>query len=158
MLKGTALGIDAHHYLQKLVRSQLKEPLVSALGGFPFSLKMAIEQDLREFRENGIKPIFVFNGIVLAPSEKPFSVPDESVKLRSRAWELYDKGQAIEAVKAFGQAGAMSAADMTRVVMKILRHQKVDFMVAPYSAWPQVEPSIPSKVAGGAVRSNRVRW
>ncbi|KAF8249944.1 hypothetical protein K440DRAFT_191693 [Wilcoxina mikolae CBS 423.85] len=48
VLKDSAIGIDAHHYLQKALTSQLKEPLVSALGGFPFSLKTTIQQDVRE--------------------------------------------------------------------------------------------------------------
>lgn len=138
MLKDTILGIDTHYYLQKALTSQLKEPLVSALGGFPFSLKTTIQQDLYEMREAGIKPIFVFSGISLAPIEKPFLTPDDSAKLRTRAWELYDKGQAMDAVEAFGQAGVIHATELFRATMRILRDRNVDFQVAPYAAWPQL--------------------
>jgi hypothetical protein len=138
VLKDTILGIDTHYYLQKALTSQLKEPLVSALGGFPFSLKTTIQQDLYEMREAGIKPIFVFSGISLAPIEKPFLTPDDSAKLRTRAWELYDKGQAMDAVEAFGQAGVIHATELFRATMRILRDRNVDFQVAPYAAWPQV--------------------
>ena len=138
MLKDAVVGIDAYHYLQKALASQLKEPLVPALGGFPFSLKTTIQQDMEEFRKAGIKPVFVFSGISPSPSEKPFSISDESVKLRTRAWELYDKGQAMDAVDAFGQAGVIPARELLRSVMRVLRDQDVDFQVAPYSAWPQV--------------------
>jgi len=138
VLKDTAIGIEAHYYLQKALASQLKEPLVSALGGFPFGLKQMIQNDMRELRENGIKPVFVFSGIQLAPTEKPFSVPDNSAKLRTRAWELYDKGQAVEAVDMFGQAGVITVVELFRIVMRILRDEKVEFQVSPYAAWSQV--------------------
>jgi hypothetical protein len=138
VLKDAAIGIDAHHYIQKALSLPVKEPLVAALGGFPFSLKSSIQQDVRELREAGIKPIFVFHGILLKPSEPPFTAPDESMKLRSRAWELYDRGEAQPAVEAFGAAGVITAPELYRMVMRILRDEKVQFQVAPYAAWPQV--------------------
>jgi len=138
VLKDTAIGIEAQYYLQKALALQIKEPLVSALGGFPFGLKQMIQNDMRELRENGIRPVFVFSGLQLVPTEKPFSVPDDSAKLRTCAWELYDKGQAVEAVDMFGQAGVITAVELFRIVMRILRDENIDFQVAPYAAWPQV--------------------
>ncbi|KAI5842872.1 PIN domain-like protein [Tricharina praecox] len=138
VLKDTAIGIEAHYYLQKALALQLKEPLVSALGGFPFGLKQMIQNDIRELRENSIKPVFVFSGLQMVPTEKPFSVPDDSAKLRTRAWELYDKGQAVEAVDMFGQAGVITVVELFRIVMRILRDEKVDFQVSPYASWPQL--------------------
>lgn len=100
------MGIEADHYLQKLLTTApSKEPLVTALGGFPFSLKNTVEADIDDLHKAGIKPVFVFRGLKTVRTEKPFSTVDESPASRARAWELYDQGLANEAVEAFGAAG-----------------------------------------------------
>lgn len=137
VLKDTAVGIDADSYLRKLLVS-LNEPLVSALGGFPYSLGSILLRDLRDFRDAGIKPLFVFSGLDIEPSEEPFSVKDDSAILRTRGWDLYDRGQATEAVDAFSQAGVMSISDLIRLAMRFLADERVEFQVAPYAVWPQV--------------------
>jgi hypothetical protein len=105
-LKDSVLGIEADHYLQKLLTTTpSKEPLVVALGGFPFNLRNTVEADIDDLRKAGIKPIFVFKGFKTVPIEAPFTVNDEGLAQRSRAWELYDRGLANEAVEAFGIAG-----------------------------------------------------
>ncbi|KAL7271158.1 hypothetical protein RUND412_006108 [Rhizina undulata] len=138
-LKDSTIGIEASHYLNKLLSSSpTKEPLVLALGGFPFSLRSAVENDLQELKRLGIKPIFMFNGCKLVHTEEPFSLKDDGPAGRGRAWELYEKGLAVEAVEAFGNAGHTRPAEVYNVFKKILRENKIDFQVAPYAAWPQL--------------------
>ena len=137
VLKDTAIGIDADSYLRKLLVS-LNEPLVSALGGFPYSLGSMLMRDVRDFRDAGIKPLFVFSGLDVAPTEKPFSAKDDSALLRTRGWDLYDGGRATEAVDAFSQAGVMSISDLIRLAMRFLADERIEFQVAPYAVWPQV--------------------
>jgi len=105
VLKDTTIGIEADHYLLRLLTtSPSKEPLVTALGGFPFGLRYAVEGDIEDFQKAGIKPIFVFSGLKIVRNEKPFSVNDDGPAKRSQAWDLYDQGLASEAVEAFGAA------------------------------------------------------
>lgn len=139
-LKDSVLGIEADHYLQKILTSiPSKEPLVVALGGFPFNLKNTVEADIDDLRKEGIKPVFVFKGFKTVPIEAPFSVNDVGLSQRSRAWELYDQGMANEAVEAFGEAGTLEPWEIYRYFQRILLENHVDFQVAPYAAWPQMQ-------------------
>ena len=108
-LKDATLGIEAEYYLWKLLHTQpSKEPLLSALGGFPYGLRQAIEDDLAIFKSAGIKPLFVFNGLKIARTETPFSSPDLGPASRLTAWDMYDRGLPTRAVEAFGESGMQS--------------------------------------------------
>jgi hypothetical protein len=105
-LKDAVLGIEAAYYLGRLLNNPpSKEPLLSALGGFPFALKTYIESDLETLKRNGIVPLFVFSGMDLAKKDKPFSNLNDSALANTRAWELYDQHQAVQAVETFGNSG-----------------------------------------------------
>lgn len=101
-------------------------------------MKLTIEDDLLELQKAGIKPVFVFHGCSVLRIEKPFSRPDTATAARVKAWELYDKGMSAEAVKAFGELGIVNPADFYRTMMKVLRDNKVEYLVAPYASWPQL--------------------
>lgn len=60
-LSNTTLGIDVNHYVSRLLTSK-KEQFLDAIGGFPTSLKMYLESDLKIFKEYKITPVFIFNG------------------------------------------------------------------------------------------------
>lgn len=60
-LKNATLGIDVNHYVSRLLTSK-REQYLDAIGGFPTSLKMYLESDLKIFKEYQITPVFVFNG------------------------------------------------------------------------------------------------
>lgn len=60
-LKNATLGIDVNHYISRLLTSK-REQYLDAIGGFPASLKMYLESDLKVFKECNITPVFVFNG------------------------------------------------------------------------------------------------
>lgn len=60
-LKNATLGIDVNHYISRLLTSK-REQYLDAIGGFPTSLKMYLESDLKVFKEYNITPVFVFNG------------------------------------------------------------------------------------------------
>lgn len=106
MLKDAVIGIEARHFLQKLLATDLKEPLVCALGGFPFGLADVVEREVAAMRAAGFIPLFVFSGCAIQTRDKPFTTPDEGSQQRSHAWSLYDKGLGAEAVDAFGETGA----------------------------------------------------
>lgn len=60
-LKNATLGIDVNHYISRLLTSK-REQYLDAIGGFPTSLKMYLESDLKVFRDYNITPVFVFGG------------------------------------------------------------------------------------------------
>lgn len=138
-LKDTTLGIEAAHYLDRLLSTPpSKEPLLSALGGFPFALKTSIEHELEMMSSFGIRPVFVFSGLDCAVKEKPMRQLREASRLNSQAWELYNQHRAIQAVDAFGNSGSVKPDGLFRFLQRILQANKVEFLVAPYSACAQL--------------------
>ncbi|KAI5302343.1 alpha mannosidase-like protein, partial [Ascosphaera pollenicola] len=143
-LSNTALGIDASFYLdQHLNHYSHKEPLLPALGGFPFSLKQYIERELRVLRDNAVQPVFVFNGL---ESESRRKLSDrqngpeerESAKRVEHAWELYAKGDALQVVEVFSSAGATKPEHLYKFLQRILEAEGIDYLVAPYAATAQL--------------------
>lgn len=107
-LKDTVVGIEAAHYLDRLLSNPpSKEPLLSALGGFPFALRTHIENELEAMQSFGIKPLFVFSGMDYAVKEKSSREMTDSVRLNSEAWGLYNQHQAVRAVETFGNSGGL---------------------------------------------------
>lgn len=105
-MKDTVIGIEAAYYLDRLLNTPpSKEPLLSALGGFPFALKTHIENELETMQSLGIKPLFVFSGMDYVAKEKPSRELSDSVRLNSEAWSLYNQQSPVEAVETFGNSG-----------------------------------------------------
>ncbi len=106
-LKGARVGIDAEDYVCHILFTAHKEPLLPALGGLPLGLHKRVSEDLENFREAEITPIFVFNGLELACRDRSSIFRDsrKAEKLLNEAWSVYDKGEAGPAVDAFGRAG-----------------------------------------------------
>jgi len=110
-LKGAVIGIDASHYINHhLHHHTTREPLLIALGGFPFALKSNIERELQTFKNLGIGCVFVFNGLDFGKREPRPHVRAESIRAFEQAWELYDQQQADQVVDAFSSAGTLSSA------------------------------------------------
>lgn len=105
-LKGAVVGIDASHYLSLHLRNpSTREPLLVALGGFPFALKNNIERELQTFKDLGVRCLFVFNGLDFGNREERPNVHTESLRAFEQAWEFYDQQQADQVVDAFSGAG-----------------------------------------------------
>jgi XPG N-terminal domain len=105
-LKGAVLGIDASHYIfHHLHHHSSREPLLVALGGFPFALKSNIGRELQTFKNLGITCVFVFNGLDFGLREHQTHARAESARAFEQAWDLYDQQQADQVVDAFSNAG-----------------------------------------------------
>lgn len=108
------IGIDATYYLhQHLHHPSTREPLLIALGGFPFALRASIERELKELKELGINFLFVFDGLQFGVEDSQNRVRNESRRADSarafeQAWDLYDQQQADQVVDAFSNAGESS--------------------------------------------------
>lgn len=144
-LKGTVIGIDATYYLQQhLQHPSTREPLLIALGGFPFALRANIERELKELRELGINFLFVFDGLQFGAEDSQSHVRNESRRAESArafesAWDLYDQQQADKVVDAFANCGTQDPSEFNRFLQRILYENNIDFFVAPYSAAAQLK-------------------
>ncbi|GKZ20091.1 hypothetical protein AbraIFM66951_008189 [Aspergillus brasiliensis] len=138
-LKGAVVGIDASHYIsQHLLQPSTREPLLVALGGFPFALKNNIERELKAYKDLGVACIFVFNGLDFGKKDQRPHVQQESVRAFEQAWDLYDQQQADQVVDAFSSAGTPRPESLYRFLQRILLQHGVDYIVAPYSAAAQL--------------------
>lgn len=158
-LKGSVLGIDASHYIFHHLHHH-SEPLLVALGGFPFALKSNIGRELQTFKNLGITCVFVFNGLDFGSREHQTHARAESARAFEQAWDLYDQQEADQVVSAFSSAGMVRGLAMFlraanedndigtpepdslyRFLQRILHENGVEFLVAPYSAAAQVRSS-----------------
>lgn len=165
-LKGSKIGIDANNYIDSVIRAN-GEPLIQALGGFPYTLLEHIAMDLAAFKNHGITPFFVFDGLSVN-SQQPVtsdstkretSIPpagstnsssnivSETANIlhkRTQAWDDYEKGQAEQAVRGFDQISDLSfdvrKQNGVRTLFNFFNSQDpaVEFVVAPYTATAQL--------------------
>ncbi len=144
-LSDSRLGIDAAHYIRKLLSQEsTREVLVAATGGLPIALIAQIESDLRTLERLHIKPVFVFPGLPLVrqlpPKGQDFGAQREA-GVKNNAWQAYENGDAEGAARILTQArqGAWTDwRDVARLVLRIFRHRMVEYIVAPYLQWAQV--------------------
>jgi hypothetical protein len=124
-LSGCKVAIEAAHYLQHriLSRPRAREPLVPALGGLPLGMKQWIKEDLDTFEKHHITPFFVFSGLDITKSDDPFQ-----------------QKQHEASVAKFGESTYVTPEDLFGALQSTLNERRVDFLVAPYSAWAQVRP------------------
>jgi hypothetical protein len=142
-LSDTRLGIDAAHYLNTLTENPpTREPLLAATGGLPLALVTRIESDLRALEKLRIKPVFVFPGLQPSRRVKQIYAANQeqmdACRDRREAWSKYEAGQEDAAFRLFEGRSGLHQWDLRRMVLRIFRHRNVEFMVAPYLAWPQV--------------------
>jgi hypothetical protein len=137
VLKDAVIGVDASYYLDLRLNGNNEEPLKHALGGLPFCLKKAVEDDVASLRQHGITLIFIFNGLDYVNKSLPDSQSADSRRVQDEAWHHYLSGDSKRTVSDFGKAKYPVDA-MARALQKILADNKVQYMIAPYSATAQV--------------------
>ncbi|KAJ8094869.1 hypothetical protein PM082_010082 [Marasmius tenuissimus] len=141
VLSDSRLGIDASYYIQNLLDTpSSREPLLAATGGLPLALTTRVESDLRILEKLRIKPVFVFPGLLPNRKWKPHYHLEHNEACRDRrdAWEKYEAGQEDAATKLFAGRSCFQQWDLWRMILRIFRHRNVEFVVAPYLAWPQL--------------------
>ena len=103
-LKDSVIGIDATHYLERLLVPSI-EPLLSALGGYPLALESTIVKELEVLQAAGLKPHFVFNGLDYGIKDAPFKPSIMSALANASAFEIYENDMANEAINVFRTSG-----------------------------------------------------
>jgi hypothetical protein len=106
-LENAVIGVEASHYLQTLIdRPPTHEPLLAALGGDPMTFKSHIENELKQWKDNNMTPLFVFDGQTnVGRDEISLRKAKAALVETQDAWRLYADNQPDEAVKAFGSSG-----------------------------------------------------
>ncbi|KAK4055310.1 hypothetical protein OIV83_000593 [Microbotryomycetes sp. JL201] len=142
-LTGTRLGIDANHYLRKLLLArdpQKSDAFLAATGGMPLTLVAEIERNLKSLEKDkaDIIPVFVFSGISPQERERPHLIDDPRNWRRAQAWEHYEQTRVAQAQNDFASSTPVAPADVMRVVHRLFKQRHVEFVVAPYLAWAQL--------------------
>lgn len=108
-LRGCRVAIDAEHYLETspLFRVGHSEPLISAMGGLPFTFEKWLGPELQYFSDYEMDPIFVFPGLDISNTSKS-DVRErrrrKAARINEEAWRLYDNHLADESVVKFGES------------------------------------------------------
>ena len=111
-MQNAVIAIEATNYLQHMMdEPPAHEPLLAALGGEPIALKLHIHQELDRWKENKMRPLFVFDGqSVVGKDDMTLRAAKTALNHTKKAWELYAENQPSPAVKAFGSSGMMNQA------------------------------------------------
>lgn len=102
-LEDCAIAVDATYYLQLMLDTPpSREPLLSALGGLT-GLETHIREDLEQWEAHKIIPFFIFDGQNLhGQTDVLIRRGQNAMRKAEEGWTLYRKGQAEQAVAAFG--------------------------------------------------------
>lgn len=111
-LRNAIIGVDALHYLDLRLNTPTSiEPLLNAIGGYPYSLKAALRDDLAAFRAIDATLVFVFDGLNYRQKETNSTTRlQESQKAHKDGWKEYynkENGKEVAAertLKAFAGA------------------------------------------------------
>ncbi|KAL8655164.1 MAG: hypothetical protein Q9226_003157 [Calogaya cf. arnoldii] len=134
LLSDSVVGVDATYYLE----GSTKEPLVSALGGFPLGLESSIVRELKALQSIGLRLHFVFNGLDCAIDDDPFGPSLAAANNNAIAFETYENNKADQAIQFFRSSGAPTAVALSEFLKKTLHKHGIPFTVAPYSALAQL--------------------
>lgn len=102
-LEDCAIAVDATYYLQLFLDTPPShEPLLSALGGLT-GLDSHIRTDLEQWAAHKVIPFFIFDGQSLYGQDQVSVKRGKAANQKTEeAWSLYSKGEAEQAVSAFG--------------------------------------------------------
>lgn len=106
-LSGGIIGVDATYYLEVLLSAH-KEPLLSALGGFPLALENTIKKELDDIQSSGLRLHFVFSGLGFGTKDDPFRYSVQAAEANVRAFEIYESDNAQAAIEIFRVSGEVS--------------------------------------------------
>ena len=106
-MQDAVIGVEATNYLQHMLENPPShEPLLAALGGDPIGLRHHIATELDQWKTNGMKPLFVFDGQSIVGKDDMTLQNSKAALVKTQsAWNLYSQSHPEEAVKTFGASG-----------------------------------------------------
>ncbi|KAG7832024.1 hypothetical protein KL920_000359 [Ogataea angusta] len=139
VLENATIGIEVEHYLSRLLTPR-KEPNLEAIGGFPMTLKMLMESDFKAFEELKVTPIFVFPGLRTVDQFDYIKEP-ELLQHEKNFKKIWDEKVAREHYnESFRDSNTpLALRPIMDDFMHILESKGVDYIVAPYFAWIELQ-------------------
>jgi hypothetical protein len=100
------------------------EPLPTALDGDPIGLKQHLETELYRWKDNHMRPAFVFDCLnAVGKDEITLEAAKVALQKRSEAWNLYVENSPAAVVNAFGASGMVLLPLFVLVLMSSRRCQ-----------------------------------
>lgn len=118
-LNDSVIGIDATYYLESLLAPPAKEPLLSALGGYPLVLESTIVKQLHDLQSAGFKPHFVFDGLDFGIKDDPFGPSIASARANAVAFDTYERDLAAEAIDTFRTSGQLREQNRVQLLIEM---------------------------------------
>jgi hypothetical protein len=104
-LNDSVIGVDASYYLDLRLNKTSHEPLLHALGGFPYSLRKILEDDIQLLKAFKIKLLFVFDGLDFRNKEPPSSRSAANRRAHEDGWKHYSDRDPDQTLADFSRAG-----------------------------------------------------
>lgn len=133
-LQGVHVGVDAVFWLRSI--QALKDPFADALGGIPPGIFGFVDKELASFKDYGITPLFVFQGVSPGPQHSMF-VPRMDNQM-DMAWTHLAQGEKSAAQKCFAMSTSRINGDFVYFIFHHLRHRGYECLQAPYFAGAQL--------------------
>ncbi|CAJ1416586.1 unnamed protein product [Effrenium voratum] len=133
-LRNVHVGVDAVFWLRSI--QALKDPFADALGGIPPGIFGFVDKELEQFKEWGITPLFVFQGVAPGPQHSMFvSRMDHQMDM---AWNYLAQGEKSSAQKCFAVSTSRINGDFVYFIFHHLRQRGYECLQAPYFAGAQL--------------------
>mmetsp|Transcript_44893 Transcript_44893/g.104898 ORF Transcript_44893/g.104898 Transcript_44893/m.104898 type:complete len:762 (-) Transcript_44893:36-2321(-) len=133
-LRHVQVGVDAVFWLRSI--QALKDPFADALGGIPPGIFGFVDKELEAFKDSGINPIFVFQGVAPGPQHSMFvSRMDHQMDM---AWNCLAQGEKSQAQKCFAVSTSRINGDFVYFIFHHLRQKGYECFQAPYFAGAQL--------------------
>ncbi|CAE8583912.1 unnamed protein product [Polarella glacialis] len=133
-LRNVHVGVDAVFWLRSI--QALKDPFADALGGIPPGIFGFVDKELDAFKEYGITPLFVFQGVAPGPQHSMFvSRMDHQMDM---AWTYLAQGEKSAAQKCFAVSTSRINGDFVYFIFHHLRNRGYECLQAPYFAGAQL--------------------
>ncbi|CAJ1416587.1 unnamed protein product [Effrenium voratum] len=133
-LRDVHVGVDAVFWLRSI--QALKDPFADALGGIPPGIFGFVDKELDQFREYGITPLFVFQGVAPGPQHSMFA--SRMDMQMDSAWNHLARGEKSAAQKCFAVSTSRINGDFVYFIFHHLRQKGYECLQAPYFAGAQL--------------------
>eukprot|EP01060_Flectonema_neradi_P035874 TRINITY_DN6715_c0_g1_i4.p1 TRINITY_DN6715_c0_g1~~TRINITY_DN6715_c0_g1_i4.p1 ORF type:complete len:730 (+),score=63.20 TRINITY_DN6715_c0_g1_i4:40-2229(+) len=138
-LRGSRIAIDGQYWL-KILAPKIDEPFLAAIGGIPLTMGNVVRNELRKFKNAGIDPVFVFNGLPTTLTQSPIQLVQnpflhEIYDRRESAWKAFHEKKPH---RELFRGTTAHAAEFQHQLIRVLRSEDVEFFKAPYIAWAQM--------------------
>lgn len=118
------IAIDGEAYMQSLLHEDFYSQV---LGGCNFTLKPHLTFALNKFKEKGITPVFIFNGVPLKAETSGIA---KRYKRCQRLWDKLSKNQVVDIEKLLIKQDVSSCENL-REIFSIIRNEGGEVMKAP---------------------------